>query len=708
MRPGADRDTRQIPAAAVAAFVAAYLIAPGHPSVWFGGLPLDGPSLGVLVVVGVVLALIRPRRVERGQLSFLAAAAAALILVKAAIAMATPVGGWKAEYFANAVLQPPQRQSTDFPGFDGTRIDRELAFHDDTFPVFFFNENTFNRGIRREVSEPFSVRWTGYLPAASSGRVTLTARGSATLAIDGVKAIEITSARDPESASTAVTQAAGSTPRRVEVTYVKPPDTDGRLEMSIEDGQGRVFRGAPLVAAEASTSGTRSWTRIAAIGVHLAGLALFAFVLTPLRLREPVSHASPGISDRLLYSAMTVLFAAQGFWKAVPFRDRFVSLSSGDDWLQYEASAREILTGGLLMTYGKPPGQGDAYFYYPFYSYFLAFVHRLTGEDLYGIVVVQFLVLLLATILIHRLTRRLFGAEAALLAVGLLVAVEQMAFVRYYTVTLLAENLFFLTVAATVYALTRFVQTGHALSLVVAGLCGGVSAITKPSIMLMLPPAIVLVAIAGRRRRWSWSASAIHAFGFAAAWGAVVSLTLLRNYVVSGQPVLITTGQQWSFVLHNLPSTVNVTREYHDSMDNLGGGYTATVILLARLIWNYPADVLGTMAVKVGFSLGMVHWLGSKVHPELLLLTAGYLSSIVLFPAARQIATWPAHLFVATHLVTMVLTMPSIYGYRLILPMYLFFASFSGFAGSQLWSWVSSRWQGSGRAGMISAHGKSR
>ena len=89
-------------------------------------------------------------------------------------------------------------------------------------------------------------------------------------------------------------------------------------------------------------------------------------------------------------------------------------------------------------------------------------------------------------------------------------------------------------------------------------------------------------------------------------------------------------------------------------------------------------------------------------------LTAGYLSSIVLFPAARQIATWPVHLFVATHLVTMVLTMPSIYGYRLILPMYLFFASFSGLAGSQLWSWASSRWQGAARARMLSAHGKPR
>jgi hypothetical protein len=260
-----------------------------------------------------------------------------------------------------------------------------------------------------------------------------------------------------------------------------------------------------------------------------------------------------------------------------------------------------------------------------------------------------------------------------------------------------------------VYALTRFIQTGHGWSLVAAGVCGGLSAITKPSIMLMLPPAVVLVVVAGRRLQLSWVASGLRALAFAGAWGLVLSLTLARNYAVSGEPVLITSGQQWSFVLHNLPGSVDVAKEYRDSMDNLGGGYTATVILLARLARNYPADAFSNVLVKTGFSFGMVHWLGSNFHPELLLLSAGYLASLVLFPAARRIAAWPVHLFVATHLVTMILTMPSIYGYRLILPMYLFFAAFAGLAGSQLWLKAWSRWHdGPGRVRMLSMPGKSR
>jgi hypothetical protein len=177
---------------------------------------------------------------------------------------------------------------------------------------------------------------------------------------------------------------------------------------------------------------------------------------------------------------------------------------------------------------------------------------------------------------------------------------------------------------------------------------------------------------------------------------------------VSGQPVLITSGQQWSFVMHNLPPEA-VSSEYHDAMDNLGGGYEATMILLAQLVWKYPMQMLHTLVLKVGFSLGMVHWLGSKVHPELLLLSAGYLASLVFFPAAQQLATWPAHVFVATHLATMVLTMPSIYGYRLILPMYLFFAAFAGMVTSHLGSWAWARWtDGSGRGRMLPSVGKSR
>jgi hypothetical protein len=53
---------------------------------------------------------------------------------------------------------------------------------------------------------------------------------------------------------------------------------------------------------------------------------------------------------------------------------------------------------------------------------------------------------------------------------------------------------------------------------------------------------------------------------------------------------------------------------------------------------------------------------------------------LLLVPRARRLEALPVHCFVATHLATLMLTVPSIYGYRLLLPMYLFMPVFSAAA----------------------------
>jgi hypothetical protein len=61
----------------------------------------------------------------------------------------------------------------------------------------------------------------------------------------------------------------------------------------------------------------------------------------------------------------------------------------------------------------------------------------------------------------------------------------------------------------------------------------------------------------------------------------------------------------------------------------------------------------------------------------LMLLSMAYLVSLALMPRARRLETWPVHLFVAAHLAGMLLTLPSSYGYRLILPPYLLMPPFA-------------------------------
>lgn len=90
---------------------------------------------------------------------------------------------------------------------------------------------------------------------------------------------------------------------------------------------------------------------------------------------------------------------------------------------------------------------------------------------------------------------------------------------------------------------------------------------------------------------------------------------------------------------------------------------------------------------KVIFSLGFVNLQsGYRPHPELLLTMFGWLAAIALVPAARARQAWPAHLFALSHLATMVLTLPWVYGYRLILPTFVIIPVFAAAAADAAWS----------------------
>ena len=326
------------------------------------------------------------------------------------------------------------------------------------------------------------------------------------------------------------------------------------------------------------------------------------------------------------------------------------------------------------MDFGVPHGQGEAFYYYPYYSYFMAAVHKLAGEDLFGPIFANFVLLFATNVVAYRLGRRLYGSQAALVAVAALVGIEQLAFVRHYSVRLLSENLYFLTVALTLDWLVAYVDQGRRLDLMLTGVAAGVSAITRPAMMLYLPFALSVVAIASWKRTATLRSATTAGALLLAGWSAAVLLTTTRNYIVSGFPVvLICNTPSRSFVEYNLPPRP-------DAMDRYLGAHRGNIgssaAILFRIMIEEPRAFFTNSAIKVGFSLGVLELMGQKFHPELVLASAGYLAAIALLPAARSLRTWPIHGFVLAHLVGMVLHMPSNYGYRLILPMYVFFPLF--------------------------------
>jgi hypothetical protein len=445
---------------------------------------------------------------------------------------------------------------------------------------------------------------------------------------------------------------------------VKPADTDGLIEVGVPvavtaDPADRAPSGAWLAAARASD---------AALLIVFACAAFHA-----IRRDWQPSKAVPLV----LFAA----FGLQGWWRARGLAGRVVSLTSGDDWFGFESSAREILHHGPLMSFGKPLGEGAPYFYHPLYCYFLAAVHGITGESLFGPVFVQFLILAGVAVMLWRFAAELFGPRPALVGLCALVAILELDFTRYYTVTLLSENLYVLTVTLTLVPFARWIARGDRRDLWQASFWGGLSSITRPSMMVFFIPALALVAFVAADRTQSKRKGLAAAAVMAVLWGAVIAPITLRNAIVSRRAVLISEGVGAGFIKYNVPPSADPAMYASQYRGSVLSGF----IVLARIARGHPLDMLAMQGRKLGFSLGMVQWYGGyRPHPELVAVTLVYAATLVLSRTMRARMLWPVHLFVLAHLASMGLTMPSNYGYRMILPPFVYMSVLSAAAACSL------------------------
>src|SRR5262249_5821212 len=99
---------------------------------------------------------------------------------------------------------------------------------------------------------------------------------------------------------------------------------------------------------------------------------------------------------------------------------------------------------------------------------------------------------------------------------------------------------------------------------------------------------------------------------------------------------------------------------------------------LWRIASEHPLAFIALQLKKLGFSIGMVHWIpGYRPHPELVLTSMAYFGLLALSKSMRMAALWPIHLFVLSHLASLALTQPWTYGYRLIMPPFIYTSALS-------------------------------
>lgn len=212
------------------------------------------------------------------------------------------------------------------------------------------------------------------------------------------------------------------------------------------------------------------------------------------------------------------------------------------DSLAYHERALAILGGDWV---------GEGVFYQdPLYPYVLAGLYALFGPGSIGVLLAQAAIDAATAALVFAVGRRVFGYGAGLTAGAL--AVFYSVF-WYYDALLLkvATSVFAvtLTLALCVWARRR----GGAARWAAAGAALGAAALTRGNVLLFVPALAVWVAVAVPRRRAALA-------GLAAGFVLVVAPVTIRNAVVGGDFVLITSQAGQNFYIGNYRGAVGLYR----------------------------------------------------------------------------------------------------------------------------------------------------
>jgi tetratricopeptide (TPR) repeat protein len=238
------------------------------------------------------------------------------------------------------------------------------------------------------------------------------------------------------------------------------------------------------------------------------------------------------------------------------------------DSLYHSQWAERIVDGDF---WGK-----EVFFRAPLYPYFLALLYKLSGSSIAFAVFVQHIIGSLSAVLLYVLARLYFARRVALTA-GLLAALYW-PFIYFEGQLLIVTTIIFLDLCFLIMMSMAFRsgKIGHASS---AGLLLGLSAVARPSVLVMVPIIPLLFFLHGRITK-----SGIGRAGGKSAWmrmsaaclgGAflVIAPVIVRNYVVGRDLVPIASQGGVNFYIGNNPSSDGRTAIVPGTRPDWWGGY---------------------------------------------------------------------------------------------------------------------------------------
>lgn len=723
-------------AAAWPGLVLIYLLLPGHPLALLIGTPLTELVFGLALFVGLAAWCDwKPRGSLAIRASTLLVLALALKLFFAGFALPR---GIIATYTSAPDSAQPAERSTEWRIVDATRVDRGLEFVGDRFALHFVNDlrrfNFFTPGQPRRDLLPFSVTWRGWIVESADATrcLRLEANGTAMLRLGDVPPVTVERASHVETRDVCASVQQGT--NRLEVRYSRPPDGVPFLKIAETTSDGRSQPLGPerllRVPASADAAERDIWLGHAARALDLLVIVgLLGFAAAGGRRRAAEDSAWPGSGqacpepgrraptlrgtegigrpsaegagetpalsgpawERPLLALSILAAFAEGLVAHRHFAGRTPILSGGNDWLAYESYARDVLLSGPLMTAGKALGQGEPYYYQPLYGYFLAGLHLLLGESVYGPLVAQHVLAAVAGVLTYYLAKELFGRPAAVAAFALFWVYRYLIF-NQVAGLLLSENLVAVMIPPMLLLLARWQRLltpdrWRRMNLVAASALLGLAILTRSTPLLFVPPAALLVMLAQARSSrpastpvqspptgssTRWRAAITSAGLLVVVAVAVFSLAGLRNLVVAGRLLLLPESASTNIYETHRPSAkVDLSRIERDPLYTRLG-FDRRTKEVVEFIRQDPLGYAGTLVPMGLYAIGFTGpALGTnQVQYELVLLTALYLAGLLLVPSVRRPPVWFLHAFVLTHFFQMMVFMSHQYGFRLPLPMY--------------------------------------
>ena len=638
---------------------AAYFIIPSDAGGLVGGLPLGPIEAAALVAIGWLA-------IYGGRLPLAPLAAAVMIVTTAAGAAIPGSPGFRARYFTTIDGTGAPERSGPLAG-DYTRIDERLHFEPggNELPLNFFNDNSrfgyFQVRPRDRNLLEFSVRWSGvWRVAADAGAIYVDApEATGEVFIDGEKAV-------------------GKVPltpgwHRLEVALSSPYGAPRRFSAgTIRDGIATPFDSSDVVTQQIAGWQMTS-ARVLRIVRTIADVAALALVLGVFAigawgkiaaLRLPATDRERRDQAIAIFAAVAAIDALRF---ALPWATRVMMLVGGDDTLTYETFARDILFNGILMSGGKPLGQGDPFYYQAFYPYFLAGTHAVFGDFLFGALLVQRLLAAFAIVKLVEIAIRYTTERAWIVALPIATAFIGWKF-WHIAGQPLNESLYVPLLVASTAGLVRLCGDPKTKGAIWTGVLSGFATITRSTALLAWVIVWPAAWLATKAKPKHTTVLAI----LVASFIAIFSLVAIRNWIVAGVPAPMPTEGAITLLGGNEPPpglTISAARRPLYQRFSISDT-AATVIeyaitepgLFAMNLgrkalfvlgfyepyapgWGYsPVYIVTWIAALAGIWLGVKHRTGSiwpVLIPALISLTQ-FIAIVIVYPKGERLVV-PIH-----------------------------------------------------------------